>query len=105
MTTRICMGCGATAGAFRRRGSPATAGATRLAARTSCSVPPLRRTRKGVTFPLLQARYYSRRYGGVRIAWRAHVSNLPRWHDIDAQIWKFIDAWNVARAPDEIQRH
>ena len=60
---------------------------------------------QGVTFPLLQARYYSRRYGGVRIAWRAHVSNLPRWHDIDAQIWKFIDAWNVARAPHESQRH
>jgi hypothetical protein len=23
------------------------------------------------------------------------VTNLPRWHDIDAQIWKFIDAWQV----------
>jgi hypothetical protein len=32
----------------------------------------------------------------VRIAWRTHVRNLPRWHDIDAQIWKFIDTWNVA---------
>ena len=53
----------------------------------------------GVTFPMLQARYFSKRYGGVRIAWRTHVRNLPRWHEIDAQIWKFIDAWNVAPAP------
>jgi hypothetical protein len=50
----------------------------------------------GVSFPQMQARYFSRRYGGVRIEWRTHVRNLPRWHDIDAQIWRFIDAWNVA---------
>jgi hypothetical protein len=46
----------------------------------------------------MQARYFSKRYGGVRIAWRTHVRNLPRWHEIDAQIWKFIDAWSVAPA-------
>jgi len=44
----------------------------------------------------IKANYFSRRYGGVRIAWRAQARNLPYWHDIDAQIWKFIDAWNVA---------
>ncbi|HEX4648874.1 MAG TPA: hypothetical protein VH111_08625 [Steroidobacteraceae bacterium] len=49
------------------------------------------------TFPMIQTRYYSRRYGGVRLAWRAHVKNFPRWHDIDGQIWKFIDAWSVAQ--------
>src|SRR5436305_9632336 len=54
--------------------------------------------------PLMQARYFSRRYGGVRIAWRTHVRNFSRWREIDAQIWKFIDAWNVARAPDESRR-
>jgi hypothetical protein len=48
-----------------------------------------------VTFPQMQARYFSTRYGGVRVAWRTHARNLPRWHDIDAQIWKFIDAWQV----------
>ncbi|HKD54744.1 MAG TPA: hypothetical protein VKB72_11075 [Steroidobacteraceae bacterium] len=48
-----------------------------------------------VTFPMIQARYFSKRYGGVRVAWRTHVRNLPRWHDIDAQIWRFIDEWNV----------
>jgi hypothetical protein len=51
---------------------------------------------EGVTFPEMQARYFSQRYGGVRIAWRTHVRNLPRWHEIDAQIWKFVAAWNVA---------
>jgi hypothetical protein len=51
-----------------------------------------------VTFPQMQARYFSARYGGVRIAWRTHAKNLPRWQDIDAQIWKFIDAWSVAPA-------
>ena len=53
----------------------------------------------GVTFPMMQARYFSRGYGGVRVAWRTHVKNLPRWHDIDAQIWKFIDEWKVPEPP------
>jgi hypothetical protein len=48
------------------------------------------------SFPQLQARYFSRRYGGVRIEWRTHVDNLPRWREIDARIWKFIEAWRVA---------
>jgi len=52
-----------------------------------------------VTFPMIQARYFSKRYGGVRIAWRTHVKNLPRWHDIDAQIWTFIDDWKVTEPP------
>ena len=50
------------------------------------------------TYPMLKANYFSARYGGVRIAWRTHVKNLPRWHDIDTQIWKFIDAWNVPQS-------
>lgn len=51
----------------------------------------------GVVFPQMHARYISKRYGGVEIAWRTHISNFPRWHEIDAQIWKFIDTWNVAK--------
>ncbi|MGB6602840.1 MAG: hypothetical protein WA747_04570 [Steroidobacteraceae bacterium] len=54
---------------------------------------------EGVTFPVFQARYFSKRYGGVRLEWRAHVSQLPHWREIDAQIWKFIDAWNVVQQP------
>ena len=53
----------------------------------------------GVTFPQMQARYFSKRYGGVRIAWRTYAGNLPRWQEIDTQIWKFIDAWQVVPAP------
>ena len=53
------------------------------------------------TYPMIKANYFSARYGGVRIAWRTHAKNLPRWHDIDAQIWKFIDAWNVPRPAAE----
>lgn len=51
-----------------------------------------------VTFPMFQARYFSRRYGGVRIEWRAHVSQLAHWREIDAGIWKLIDACRVAPA-------
>jgi hypothetical protein len=58
-----------------------------------------------VTFPEMQARYLSKRYGGVRISWRTHVRNLPRWREIDAQIWKFIDAWNVAQAGQPVPAH
>ena len=50
-------------------------------------------------FPTIKANYFSRRYGGVRIAWRTHVRNLPHWHDIDAQIWQFLAAWNVPQPP------
>jgi hypothetical protein len=50
-------------------------------------------------FPQIQARYFSRQYGGVRIAWRTHVKNLPRWREIDAQIWKFVEEWKDASPP------
>ena len=49
-------------------------------------------------FPLFQARYFSKLHGGVRLEWRAHMSQLPRWHEIDAQIWKFIGEWQAAPA-------
>jgi len=50
------------------------------------------------SFPQMQARYFSRRYGGVRIEWRTHVQNLPRWRQIDERIWKLIDAWKIPAA-------
>ena len=49
-------------------------------------------------FPMFQARYYSKRYGGVRIEWRAHVSQIAHWREIDERIWKLIEAWRVAPA-------
>jgi hypothetical protein len=57
------------------------------------TVPPYQISTR---FPNMQARYFSQRFGGLRIVWRTHASNLSRWHDIDAQIWQFIAAWNVA---------
>jgi hypothetical protein len=62
---------------------------------------PLASAASANSFPMLKANYFSRRYGGVRIAWRTHLRNLPRWPEIDAQIWKFIDAWNVAPPADK----
>jgi len=56
-------------------------------------VPPFDRL---TTFPNIQAVYFTKRYGGLQVIWRTHASNLPRWHDIDAQIWKFIESWNIA---------
>jgi len=51
------------------------------------------------SFPQMQARYFSTRYGGVRLEWRAHMSQLPHWREIDGQVWKFIEAWKVAGPP------
>lgn len=58
-------------------------------------VPPFDRY---TTFPNMQAMYFTRRYGGLQVIWRTHAKNLARWHDIDAQIWKFIDSWNIAES-------
>jgi hypothetical protein len=49
-----------------------------------------------VTNPKIQAIYFTKAYGGLEITWRAHMNYLSRWHDIDQQIWKYIDAWNIA---------
>lgn len=51
-------------------------------------------------FPQIQARYFSKRYGGVRLEWRAHVSQLPHWREIDAQIWRLIETWKVPPAAE-----
>jgi hypothetical protein len=47
-------------------------------------------------FPQMQAGYFTSRYGGLHIVWRSNAKNLARWHEIDSQIWKFIDAWKVS---------
>ena len=49
-----------------------------------------------ITFPILRTHYFSPKYGGIEIAWRTHMDNFSKWKEIDAQIWKFLDAWNVA---------
>jgi len=57
-------------------------------------VPPYAR---GLVNPLMRADYYSSRYGGIEINWWANAENLPHWRDIDAQIWRLLAEWNVAR--------
>jgi hypothetical protein len=49
-----------------------------------------------IVYPIMQASYYTSRNGGLIIVWRAHVKHLARWKDIDQQIWKYIEAWNIA---------
>lgn len=49
-----------------------------------------------VKYPLMQARYFTPKYGGMEIVWRAHMKHFPKWAEIDQQIWKFIDEWNIA---------
>jgi len=47
-------------------------------------------------YPLIQASYYSPLYGGINVSWRTNVKNLQYWRQIDEQIWKNIESWNIA---------
>lgn len=49
-----------------------------------------------VKFPTMDTTYFSPKYGGIDVSWRAHMKHLPHWREIDEQVWKYIDAWNVA---------
>ena len=37
-------------------------------------------------------------YGGIRIDWFTHKKNINKAREIDAAIWRLLDAWNVAPA-------
>jgi hypothetical protein len=54
----------------------------------------------GVINPQVSTEYYSRRYGGIDVDWHTNVKNLAHWREIDAQVWKFMAAWNQARAAE-----
>lgn len=58
-------------------------------------VPPYE---PGVKSPIMQATYFSKRYGGIEIVWHTNVKNLPHWQAIDSQIWEFLHAWNVVNS-------
>lgn len=47
-------------------------------------------------YPIMSTHYFTPKYGGLEIAWRAHMKNFEHWREIDVQIWKYIDAWNIA---------
>ncbi len=49
------------------------------------------------TNPQMQTRYDTKLNGGMEVDWSAHVKWFPRWLEIEPQIWKFVDAWNVAK--------
>jgi hypothetical protein len=49
------------------------------------------------TYPMVHARYYTKLYGGMEVDWSAHMKWFPRWLEIELQIWKFVDAWNIAK--------
>lgn len=46
-------------------------------------------------FPTIQAMYFTKRFGGLKITWRAHASHLAEWREIDAHIWELVSQWNV----------
>jgi hypothetical protein len=51
----------------------------------------------GITNPIMQTTYHTKLYGGLQVTWRAHMKHFARWLEIEQQIWKFVDAWNVAK--------
>ncbi|WP_034292685.1 hypothetical protein [Herbaspirillum sp. RV1423] len=55
-----------------------------------------------VKFPFIKTKYFSKKYGGMEIAWRAHAKHFKDWESIDEQIWKYIDAWNIAPTPNTV---
>jgi hypothetical protein len=49
------------------------------------------------TNPRMRTRYYTKLYGGMEVEWSAHMKWFPRWLEIEQQVWKFVDAWNIAK--------
>ena len=35
-------------------------------------------------------------YGGIKVEWYFHRSNLEHWQEIDTVIWDLIDTWNIS---------
>lgn len=46
-------------------------------------------------FVLLQAGYTSPRYGGIQVYWTVWTLDVSHAPEIDAAIWKSIEAWNL----------
>jgi len=55
-------------------------------------VPPYSGNAK---FPIMQTTYFTKKYGGLEITWRAHAKHFSHWKAIDSQISKYIDQWNM----------
>ncbi len=48
-------------------------------------------------------RAYEPIYGGLKVKVRFDHSNLAQWQQIDAAIWRLLDAWNVSPETSDIQ--
>lgn len=42
-------------------------------------------------------------YGGLIVRWRIDRRNLEQWQQIDAAIWRLLDAWNVSPETSSVQ--
>ena len=44
----------------------------------------------------IKAISYEPIYGGIKVEWYFHPSNLQHWQEIDTAIWDLIDTWNIS---------
>ena len=52
---------------------------------------------------LITGDYYEPIMGGVRITWKTHPKNWDRWREIDAAVWRMLNAWNVSSQTNTAQ--
>lgn len=50
---------------------------------------------------LISADYYEPIMAGVWIKWQTHPKNWDKWREIDAAVWRLLNAWNVAPQSNE----
>jgi hypothetical protein len=50
----------------------------------------------------IYAGYNSRRYGGSQLWWQTVTSDLAHWRDIDDEVWRLIDDWNLLNKGTEL---
>jgi hypothetical protein len=46
--------------------------------------------------PTISTRYFTPKFGGLKIHWLSNSKNTAQWKEIDEKMWKLIDAWNIA---------
>ncbi|MBH0086172.1 hypothetical protein I6E84_08070 [Psychrobacter sp. SCQQ22] len=44
----------------------------------------------------IKAISYEPIYGGIKVEWYFHPSNLQHWQEIDTAIWDLIETWNIS---------
>jgi hypothetical protein len=49
---------------------------------------------------LIKASYYEPILGGVWITWQTNYKNWDKWREIDAAVWRLLNAWNVSPNPE-----